>query len=140
VRTQWLSLGFILAGAGCTSMQVVQPAEVIPAQHPAVVLVYTTDGDAATIHSPQIDGDTLRGVDGTGAHYVTALKDIVKMKAPEKNTAKTLALTGFGVGIGAGALWFLTSSGSGHVRIPCQGSLAIEAECNLPAYPPTPTP
>jgi hypothetical protein len=139
VRTQWLSLGFILAGAGCTSMQVVQPAQVIPAQHPSVVLVYTTDGDAATIHYPHIDGDSLRGVDGTGVHYVSALKDIVKMKAPEKSAKKTLWLTGTGIALGAFAVWGLASSGTNHVRIACQGSLAAESECNqAPIYTPTP--
>jgi hypothetical protein len=116
-------------------MQVVQPAQVIPYQHPAEVLVKETDGENVDVRKPRIDGDTLRGeVAQLGEPYAVALKDIVTVKAQEPDKTKTWIMAVGGVALGSVALYALTQSTASHVNAPCLGNLAVESECQVPAY------
>jgi len=137
MQTKRLSLVFLVAGAGCSSMQVVHPADVIPYQHPQHVYVKERSGEVIDVHKPRIDGDTLRGeVAQLGEPYSVALKDIVTVKALERDKTKTWIAAVGGVALGSFAIYELTQSTASHVNAPCLGNLAVESECQTPAYLP----
>lgn len=135
MRAQSLSLCLLLAGAACTSMQVVQPAQVIPAQRPASVLVKERSGEAVEVLKPTVDGDTLRGtVAQLGERYAVALKDISTVRAREPDKARTWIAVVGGVALGSLGLYAMTQSTGSNVAQPCLGNVAVESECVPTGY------
>jgi hypothetical protein len=111
-RHKALSVGLALAGVGCTSMQTVQLAQVIPQQHPGFVWVYTSNGMVTEVLEPRLDGDTLRGtVADLHDPFVAPVKDIVQVKARERDGARTAVLIGGALFIGGFTVYELAQSG-----------------------------
>lgn len=135
MRAQRLLIALLLAGggAGCTSMKTVQPAQVIPLQRPAFVWVYT--GHIVTeVLAPRIDGDTLRGkVADLGDPFAVSLKDIVKVKARERDGTRTALLIGGSVVVGAFVVVQLFNSGSAPATDTCTPAELDDGTCTTVA-------
>jgi hypothetical protein len=125
-----LAFAAMLAAAGCTSMQVIQPAQVIPSQHPTAVWLKASDDEVVDLLNPTIKGDRLTGTTAQlGEPYTVALKNITWVKAREPNTARTLAATVGGVAVGSAVVYGLTQSSGNYVGSPCQGEAEVEHQC-----------
>jgi hypothetical protein len=126
-----LAFAAMLAGVGCTSMQVIQPAQVIPSQHPTSVWVKASDGEVVDVLNPTIKGDSLTGTMAQlGEPYSVALKDLTWAKAKEPNTVRTVAATVGGVAFGSAVVYGLTQQSGNSVGMPCQGEAEVEHQCN----------
>jgi hypothetical protein len=135
MRTRHLALPLVLAatGAGCMSMQTVQPARVIP-QHPAFIWVYVGRGSAQTVTevlAPRLVGDTIQGtVADLGDPFVASLKDVVEVKAREPDAMKTGFLIGGGLLIGGFTAVELSRQGSNAQAVStCTTQLAMMGDC-----------
>jgi hypothetical protein len=136
MRTQNLSLGLLLAGAACSSMQVVEPAQVIPAQHPASVWVKESSGEVVDVLKPSVEGDTLRGIVAQiGEPYAVALKDITTVRALEPDKTRTWIVVVGSVAMGSFGIYELSQSTAKSTPQACPMAQQIEDECNptLPA-------
>ena len=112
-RRTALSVGVALARVGCTSMQTVKPAQVIPQQHPSFVWVYTSNGMVTEVIEPRLAGDTLRGtVADLLDPFAARLQDLVQVKARELDGARTAALIGGALVVGGFTIYELTQSGA----------------------------
>jgi hypothetical protein len=132
VHTRYLISGLILAGAGCTSMQVIDPAQVIPNQHPPLQYVYVqkSNGEVLEVLSPAIHGDTLAGTRyQTGEPFSVPLKDITWVRAREHDKTRTLVATVGGVALGSAVLIGLAAQSGGHTGQPCTFTGAQNNQC-----------
>jgi len=109
MATRGLAVGLVLAGAACTSIQRIQPAQFIPQRRPESIMVWTADSDVTNVVKPQIDGDTLRGtVAGLQERVAIPLKDIVTATAKAPDGTKTAILVAGGAVVGGFVAYFLT--------------------------------
>ncbi|HXQ28696.1 MAG TPA: hypothetical protein VN848_05455 [Gemmatimonadales bacterium] len=110
----------MLAGVGCTSMQVIDPAQIIPAQNPPYVYLQKSNGEVLDLLKPVIKGDLLTGTRAqTGEPFSVPLKDITWVKAKEHDKTRTLVATVGGVAVGSAILIGLASQSGSHVGQPC---------------------
>lgn len=74
---RWMALFFaLLVASGCSSwrrMQPVTPSAYAAAGVTSEMRVRLTDGRVMTVHSPRIEGDTLRGLRSTSLEAKSAL-------------------------------------------------------------------
>ena len=130
MQTRYLVLTLALAGMGCTSMQVVQPAEVIPSQHPPYVWLQKANGEIVDVLNPAIVGDHLTGTTSQlGEHFDVPLKDITWVKAREHDKTRTLAATVGGVAVGSVILVELATQGGASVPQPCSMVASQNHQC-----------
>jgi len=132
VHTRYLILGLVLAGAGCSSMQVIDPAQVIPNQHPPLQYVYVqkSNGEVLEVLNPKINGDTLTGTRfQTGEPFNVPLKDITWVRAREHDKTRTLVATVGGVALGSAVLIGMAAQSGSHTGQPCSFTAQQNNQC-----------
>ena len=132
MRSQYLVLGLVLIGAGCTTMQVINPADVIPAQHPISVVLQKSNGEVVEVLNPQVAGGHLTGTRAQIAEpFDVALTDITWVKAKENNAMRTWVAAVGGVAVGAGVLYEITQSSGTHASFPCSFEAEVNHQCEI---------
>jgi hypothetical protein len=85
--------GLLLAGAACTSVKPVQPAEYIPQHKPSTVWVTYTDNSYVPVDNPTVVGDTLKGTwAGLQEPVTIPFSQIQTVQAKMPNKKKTVML------------------------------------------------
>lgn len=85
--------GLLLAGAACTSVRPVQPAEYIPKNNPQTVWVTYTDNSFVPVDHPTIVGDTLKGMwSGLSEPVTIPFNQIQTVQAKMPNSKRTVML------------------------------------------------
>jgi hypothetical protein len=109
----------LLAGAACTSVKPVQPAEYIPQHKPATVWVTYTDNSYVPVDNPTIVGDTLKGTWAGLAEPVTIpFNQIQTVHAKMPNKKKTFMLFGV-VGLAAAGVAYTVSTAGNDGKDGC---------------------
>ena len=132
MHTRYLILGLVLAGAGCTTMQVIQPAQVIPAQNPPFVVLQKSNGEVVEVLNPKVEGDHLTGTRaGIAEHFDVPLTDITWVKAKENDKTRSWVAAVGGVALSAGVLYEITQSSGSHVGSPCSFEAEVNHQCEI---------
>src|SRR5262245_33212947 len=108
--------GLLLAGAACTSVKPVQPADFIPKNNPQTVWVTYTDNSFVPVEHPTVVGDTLKGMwAGLSEPVTIPFSQIQVVQAKMPNSKRTIALVSV-VGLAAAGVAYTvaTSGDSGN--------------------------
>ena len=90
-RVLWA--GLLLAVAGCTTVQPVNPAKYIPQHSPPVVWVTHIDDSFVPVGEPRIVGDSLKGTwYGLNELVAFSLKEIQTVQAKTRSPMRTIML------------------------------------------------
>ncbi|HUL04294.1 MAG TPA: hypothetical protein VLV16_13825 [Gemmatimonadales bacterium] len=102
--------GLLLAGAACTSVRPVQPAEYIPKNNPQTVWVTYTDNSFVPVDNPTIVGDTLKGTwAGLSEPVTIPFSQIQTVQAKMPNHKRTIMLVSV-VGLAAAGVAYTVST------------------------------
>jgi hypothetical protein len=124
-----VAIGVVMAMAGCTGMQSVEPAQFIPQHKPTVVSVWTAPDRVTVVADPNLDGDTLRGV-VLEAPWAVPLKEVVRVEAEAPSLAKTGLLVATTISA-VGALYLITG-GRGAAKPPCDPEIGCNSVKTAP--------
>ena len=103
--------GLLLAGAACTSVRPIEPAEYIPKNKPETVWVTYTDNSYVPVDKPTVVGDTLKGTWAGLAEPVSIpFNQIQTVQAKLPNKKKTIMLFSV-VGLAAAGVAYTIASG-----------------------------
>ena len=102
----------LLSTIGCATVRpVVNPADFIAQTHPKVLYVTYTDNSSVPVSQPRINGDTLFGTapGQAGVEAVAVpLHDVARIRAPQRDRKKTVALIVAVGALTAGGVYSLT--------------------------------
>lgn len=93
-RAMALLMTLMLSGCGGWNQQAVAPSTLVEENKPRLIRVTRRDSSQVYLHSPEIQGDSLRGLIRRGKPLAVPLNDIAYLSTERANAAGWVALGG----------------------------------------------